>query len=287
MRALKISKQITRRVNKSIEIYLREVSKEPLLTPEEEVELAQRIRKGDDEAFEQLVRCNLRFVISVAKQYQNNGLPLEDLINEGNLGLIEAAKRFDETRGFKFISYAVWWIRQSILKAISDKKNKIRLPANRMKLANKIAQAVIQLEQENERQATEEEIAELLKLPPKEVARMMMMRNQESSLDAPLSNEKDASEMKEVMEDKNIPSPTKPLKEESLKKEISSALSRLNKIEAKVIRLSFGLDDTYPVSFDDIAKELGVSTGRVRQIRKKGLRKLKTSPNLKFLKAYL
>ena len=287
MRQLKISKQITARLHKSIEIYLKEISKEEMVTPQEEVELARRIKSGDEIALERLVRANLRFVISVAKQYQHHGLELEDLINEGNLGLIEAAKRFDETRGFKFISYAVWWIRQSIIKAIVEKSRKIKLPANKAMAARKLAEAAIELEQSSERVATDEEIGEVMDMTAKEVRDILNSSQIPSSLDAPVGNNDDARSMVEVVPDDSFSAPTEPLINESLRKEIEYALSKISDKEAEIIRLSFGLNCSYPMSLEDIGLKIGVGKDRVRQIRGNALKKIRKHANLEALKAFL
>ena len=287
MRQLKITQQITDRSGKSIEAYLKEVARESTITPEEEVALAKRIRNNDEVALEKLVVANLRFVISVAKQYQNFGLELEDLINEGNLGLIEAARRFDETRGFKFISYAVWWIRQSILKAIAEKTRKIRIPANRSKLAREIAQASLKIEQKYERRATDEELSELLEISPEDIRELINITQKQGSIDAPLTQEDERFSLGDMLEDKNISEPGDDLMKESLNQEIEFALADLDVKEAEVIRLSFGLNRVHPMSLEDIGDQLGLGQERVRQIRNKGLRKLKKSANLKLLKSYL
>jgi RNA polymerase primary sigma factor len=287
MRELKITQQITNRAGKSMEAYLREVNLQPMISPEEEVELAKRIKTGDDIALGKLIKANLRFVISVAKQYQHNGLELEDLINEGNLGLITAAKRFDETRGFKFISYAVWWIRQSIIKAISEKSRRIRLPANRSMDARKIAQAAIQIEQQHERQATEEEISELLDKNSDQIRELSKFTQKEISIDSTLREGDDSRSMMEVLADKNVSEPTKELMDQSLSKEIDNVLSTIDEKDAEILRLSFGLNDSYPMSLQDISTKLSISQERVRQIRNRALKRLRKSSNLNLLKSYL
>lgn len=287
MRQLKITKQITNRDSKSLERYLQEVSKEAMVTAEEEVELAKRIKQGDEEALKRLVNANLRFVISTAKQYQHHGLKLEDLINEGNLGLIEAAKRFDETKGFKFISYAVWWIRQSILKAIGEQSRLVRIPSNRINDIRKIAETASELSQEYEREATEEEISELLQMESSNVRNIISYSSKHVSIDAPIGNEDDGGSMVNMMEDQNISKPMDDLLQESLSKEIEMALSTINERDAEVIRLSYGLDGKVPMSIDDISDRFGISRNRVRQIKDKTIQKLRKSSNLKQLQSYL
>ena len=287
MRQLKITKQITNRDSKSLERYLQEVSKEEMITAEEEVELARRIRQGDEAALNRLVNANLRFVISTAKQYQHHGLKLEDLINEGNLGLIEAAKRFDETKGFKFISYAVWWIRQSILKAIGEQSRLVRIPSNRINDIRKIAETASELSQEFEREATEEEISELLDMDSGSVRNIISYSSKHVSIDAPLGNDDENGSMVNMMADKEIAEPTDDLIHESLNKEIQMALSTINERDAEVIRLCYGLDGKSPMSIDDISEKFGISRNRVRQIKDKTIQKLRKSSNLRQLQSYL
>lgn len=287
MRQLKITKQITNRDSKSLERYLQEVSKVPMITPEEEVKLAKRIKKGDQEALNRLVNANLRFVISTAKQYQHHGLKLEDLINEGNWGLIEAAKRFDETRGFKFISYAVWWIRQSILKSIGEHSRLVRVPSNRINDIRKIAEAASNLEQEYEREATEEEISEILEMNTMNVRNAVSSAARHVSMDAPLSSDDESGNMLNVLEDVQTPDPSNDLMKESLNKEIEIALANIDDRDAEVIRLSFGLRGKDPMSIDDISDKFGISRNRVRQIKDKTIRKLRKTSNLEQLKSYL
>jgi len=287
MRNLKISKQITDRSGKSIEAYLREVAVQPMITVDEEVSLAQQIKQGDLDALEKLVRANLRFAISVAKQYQHHGLPLEDLISEANIGLIKAAERFDETRGFKFISYAVWWIRQSILKAISEKSRRIRLPINRAKLAKEIANAALKIEQQHERSATEDEIGELVDMSPKEVREVIDLTQRARSIDAPMMDGEDNFSMKDVIEDENIPNPTEGLIKESLNMELENVLSSLGEKDSEILKLSFGLNGNYPMSLEDIGVKLEMSKERVRQLREKALKKLRHSSKSRILRPFL
>ena len=287
MRQLKITKQITNRDSKSLERYLQEVSKVPMIAPEEEVELAKKIKTGDDEALGRLVKANLRFVISTAKQYQHHGLRLEDLINEGNAGLMEAAKRFDETRGFKFISYAVWWIRQSILKAIGEHSRLVRVPSNRINDIRKIAEAASHLEQEFEREATEDELSDMLQMNTSNIRNAASNSSKHVSMDAPLGNDDENSNMLSILEDNDTPDPSGDLMQESLNKEIELALSTIDDRDAEVIRLSFGLKGKDPMSIDDISDKFGISRNRVRQIKDKTIRKLRETENVDTLKSYL
>ncbi len=288
MRQLKIVKSITNRESQSLEKYLQEIGKEDLLTPEEEVELARRIKQGDREALEKLVRANLRFVVSVAKQYQNQGLPLSDLINEGNLGLIKAAERFDETRGFKFISYAVWWIRQSILQALAENSRIVRLPLNKVGSLNKIHKAYTQLEQEYEREPTPEEIAELTGLNPRDVEKTIGLSGKFSSLDAPFQDGEDGT-LKDVVADDTTPRADEFLiKKESMQQDILRILNKyLDKEVAEIIRLFFGIGEPYPMSIEDIAEKMGMSKERVRQMKDKGLQELRKCAEIHKLKDYL
>ncbi len=288
MRQLKIVKSITNRESQSLEKYLQEIGKEDLLTPEEEVELARRIKQGDREALEKLVRANLRFVVSVAKQYQNQGLPLSDLINEGNLGLIKAAERFDETRGFKFISYAVWWIRQSILQALAENSRIVRLPLNKVGSLNKIHKAYTQLEQEYEREPTPEEIAELTGLNPRDIEKTMGLSGKYSSLDAPFQEGEDGT-LKDVVADDSTPKADEYLiKKESMRQDILRILYKyLDKEVAEIIRLFFGIGEPYPMSIEDIAEKMGISKERVRQLKDKGLQELRKCAEIHKLKDYL
>ncbi len=276
MRQLKITKQITQRNEGSISRYFQEINKFQMITVEEEVELSVRIRNGDEDALQKLVVSNLRFVISVAKQFQNQGLSFSDLINEGNLGLIKAAKRFDETRGFKFISYAVWWIRQSILQAISDQTRIVRLPLNRLSSIKKIANAIPQLEQEFEREPSDEEIAGYLDVSSDEVELANNIKKRQISFDKPLTHDGDNEfSLYDLVQTGNIPSPDNNLMHESTVTNISRALNKLSKREAAVLTMSFGLGSTPVYPLHDIALEYNMSAERVRQIRSKGLLKLK------------
>ncbi|MBU8892255.1 MAG: RNA polymerase sigma factor RpoD/SigA [Bacteroidales bacterium] len=277
MRQLKITKQITQRTGESISRYFQEISKYSMITPEEEVELSVRIREGDDIALEKLVVSNLRFVISVAKQYQNQGLSFSDLINEGNVGLVKAAKKFDESRGFKFISYAVWWIRQSIIQAISDQTRIVRLPLNRLSSINKITKAVPYLEQEFEREPTDDEIAGYLDLTNEEVKQANDIKKRQVSFDMPLSNDGDNEfSLYDFVQTGNIPSPDSDIMNESVITNINRALSKLTKREATILIMTFGLRSTPIFSLHDIALKYDMSSERVRQIRSRGLLKLKT-----------
>ncbi|MCD4834455.1 MAG: RNA polymerase sigma factor RpoD/SigA [Bacteroidales bacterium] len=280
MRQLRITKQITQRADESISRYFHEISKHSMITAEEEVELSVRIRNGDNDALEKLVVANLRFVISVAKQYQNQGLSFSDLINEGNLGLVKAAKKFDETRGFKFISYAVWWIRQSIIQAISDQTRIVRLPLNRLSSINKITKAIPYLEQEFEREPTDDEIAGYLDLTNDEVKLANDIKKRQVSFDKPLLNDGDNEfSLYDIVQTGNIPSPDSNTMIESLVTNIKRALSKLTKREAAILTMSFGLFSTPIYSLHDIALEYDMSSERVRQIRSRGLLKLKTLLN--------
>ena len=283
MRQLKITKQITQRDDDAITRYFNEISKYPMVSAEEEAELASRIRAGDDQALEKLVVANLRFVISVAKQYQNQGLSFPDLINEGNLGLVKAAKKFDETRGFKFISYAVWWIRQSIMQAISEQTRVVRLPLNRISSINKIRKAIPVLEQEYERRPTNDEIATHLDLSFDDVETANNINKQQVSFDKPLANEGDNDfSLYDVVQTGDIPSPDSNLMEESLITDIKRALNKLSPREAEILVRSFGLNNSSIHSLNDMATEFGLSAERVRQIRRTGLCKLKSLLKEKF-----
>lgn len=289
MRQLKIQKQITNRESQSLDKYLQEIGKVPLLSVDEEAELARRIRQGDEEALEKLVKANLRFVVSVAKQYQNQGLPLTDLISEGNLGLIKAAKRFDETRGFKFISYAVWWIRQSILQALAEQSRIVRLPLNRVGALNKINKVFARLEQEYEREPSPEEIAEAMQgtLTPEEIAEIMRQSGRHVSLDSPIAPGEETRFI-DVLENPDLPQPDQVLMYESLRQEISKALATLEDREAQILRMHFGIDQRYPMTLDEIAEKLGLTRERVRQIKEKAIRKLRSNPAvLEPLRQYL
>ncbi len=286
MRQLKIIKQVTNRETASLDKYLHEIGKVDLLSADEEVELARKVRIGDDLALEKLIKANLRFVVSVSKQYQNQGLSLPDLINEGNLGLIKAAKRFDETRGFKFISYAVWWIRQSILQALAEQARIVRLPLNKIGSINKINKALSKLEQKFEREPSVEEIANAIELAPKEIKDAMRSAGRHVSMDAPLTDGEDG-DMYEVLLSKNNPSPDGSLLTDSLRKEIERALSSLTEREANIIRLYFGLNGKHPYTLEEIGEEFSLTRERVRQIKEKAIKRLKHTTRSKILKTYL
>ena len=286
MRQLKITKQVTNRDTQSLDKYLHEIGKEELLTADEEVELARLIKKGDSESLNKLIKGNLRFVVSVSKQYQNQGLSLPDLINEGNLGLIKAAQRFDETRGFKFISYAVWWIRQSILQALAEQARIVRLPLNKIGSINKINKTLSRLEQEFEREPTAEEIAKTLEMQPEDVKKAMLTSNRHVSMDAPLQAGEEGS-MYEVMPNKDLPLPDKSLITDSLRKEIERTLTTLSQREADILRLYFGLNGVTPHTLEEIGEKFELTRERVRQIKEKAIRKLKQTSRSKNLKAYL
>src|SRR5690554_3555596 len=286
MRQLKISKQITNRESQSLDKYLQEIGKVDLLTADEEVVLAKRIREGDQLALEKLTKANLRFVVSVAKQYQNQGLSLGDLINEGNLGLIKAAKRFDETRGFKFISYAVWWIRQSILQALAEQSRIVRLPLNRVGALNKIGKELSKLEQEYERVPSAAELAESLDMTVSEVADTLKISGRHLSVDAPFAQGED-NRLLDVLENEEIPDPDNDLMGESLKVEIERALSKLTKREAEVIRLYFGIGREHSLTLEEIGERFDLTRERVRQIKEKALRKLRHHNRSAALRAYL
>ena len=285
MRQLKITKSITNRESASLDKYLQEISKEEMVSAEEEVELAQLIRKGDKKALERLTRANLRFVVSVAKQYQNQGLSLPDLINEGNLGLLKAAERFDETRGFKFISYAVWWIRQSILQAISEQSRIVRLPLNQVGSVNKINREISKFEQENERRPSVHEIADNIDLPHEKIDDAMNISGRHLSVDAPFSDAEDGS-LLDVLINEDIPPTDVSLVSESLKSEIQAALSVLNERERNVVEASYGLG-MQELTLEEIGEKYGLSRERVRQIKEKAIRKLRASTQNKILKSYL
>lgn len=287
MRQLKITKSITNRESQSLEKYLQEIGKVDLLTPEEEVDLAKRIKQGDQEALENLTKANLRFVVSVAKQYQNQGLSLSDLINEGNLGLIKAAKRFDETRGFKFISYAVWWIRQSILQALAEQSRIVRLPLNKVGSLNKINRAFSQLEQEFEREPSSDELAEILEIGSEEVEKTLGVAARHVSMDAPFVDGEDNS-LLDVLENDNIHSTDKKLEyNESLRTEITRSLSTLTERQCDVVKLYFGIGEEHPMSLEDIGDRFGLTRERVRQIKDKAINKLRSVSRSKLLKHYL
>jgi len=286
MRQLKITKQVTNRETASLDKYLQEIGKVDLITAEEEVELAQRIKAGDDRALEQLTKANLRFVVSVSKQYQNQGLTLPDLINEGNLGLIKAAKRFDETRGFKFISYAVWWIRQSILQALAEQSRIVRLPLNKIGSINKINKTYAFLEQANERPPSPAEIAKELDMTINDVKESLKNAGRHVSMDAPLIDGED-SNLYDVLRSGESPNPDRVLLHESLKTEIERALETLTPREADVVRLYFGLGEQQPMTLEEIGGTFELTRERVRQIKEKAIRRLKHTSRSKILKTYL
>ncbi len=285
MRQLKITKSITNRESASLDKYLQEIGREELVSPEEEVELAQRIRKGDQEALEKLTRANLRFVVSVAKQYQNQGLSLPDLINEGNLGLIKAAEKFDETRGFKFISYAVWWIRQSILQALAEQSRIVRLPLNQVGSLNKINKALGKFEQENERQPSADELAEMIDIPKDKIADTLRVSGRHVSVDAPFVEGEDNS-LLDVLPNDDSPSADKGLTNESLSTEIERALQILTGREREIIKSFFGIG-CQEMTLEEIGERLDLTRERVRQIKEKAIRKLKKPAASKLLKTYL
>lgn len=288
MRQLKISKQVTNREEASLDKYLVEIGRVDLITAQEEVELAQRIKAGDQRALDKLVRANLRFVVSVAKQYQNQGLTLPDLINEGNLGLIKAAKRFDETRGFKFISYAVWWIRQSILQALAENARVVRLPLNKIGFISKVNHAFSELEQELERVPSYEELSEYLEITVEDVRRALEEGGKHKSLDAPLVQGDDSSSnMYEMMENDTMDAPEDSLIKQSLQKEINRSLSTLTMREADVLKSYYGLDGYRQMSLDEIGYRFDLTRERVRQIKEKAVRRLRHTSRSKLLRNYL
>ena len=285
MRQLKITKSITNRESASLDKYLQEIGREELITVEDEVELAQRIRKGDQSALEKLTRANRRFVISVAKQYQNQGLSLPDLINEGNLGLIKAAEKFDETRGFKFISYAVWWIRQSILQALAEQSRIVRLPLNQVGSLNKINKALSKFEQENERMPSPDELADILDIPREKIADTLRVSGRHVSVDAPFVDGEDNS-LLDVLVNNDSPNADRGLVNESLNKEIERALSTLTERERDIVKYFFGIG-TQEMTLEEIGEYFGLTRERVRQIKEKAIRRLRHSARSKLLKSYL
>ena len=285
MRQLKITKSITNRESESLEKYLQEIGKEELLSTDEEVELAQRIRKGDRKALDRLTKANLRFVVSVAKQYQNQGLSLADLINEGNLGLIKAAEKFDETRGFKFISYAVWWIRQSILQALAEQSRIVRLPLNQVSSVNKINRLLNKFEQENERRPSVEEISEQVDMPEDKVDEAMQVSSRHVSMDAPFVDGEDNS-LLDIMVNNDSPMADRQLVLESLRAEIANALLMLNERERNVIKAFYGIGGP-ELTLEEIGAKYGLTRERVRQIKEKAIRRLRSNTKNKMLKAYL
>jgi RNA polymerase primary sigma factor len=282
----KVNKQYTNRESQSLDKYLQEIGRVELLDPEEEIDLARRIKKGDQKALEKLTKANLRFVVSVAKQYQNQGLSLGDLINEGNLGLIKAAKRFDETRGFKFISYAVWWIRQSILQALAEQSRIVRLPLNRVGALNKIGKAFSTLEQEFEREPSASELAEELDMSLFEVADTLKISGRHLSMDAPFAQGEE-NRLLDVIQDERTPLPDHQLIKESLSKEVERALGTLTEREAEVIRLYFGLGREHSLTLEEIGEKFQLTRERVRQIKEKAIRRLRHASRSKQLRAYL
>ena len=285
MRQLKISNSFTNRESASLDKYLQEIGHEELLSVDEEVELAQKIRKGDRRALERLTRANLRFVVSVAKQYQNQGLSLPDLINEGNVGLIKAAEKFDETRGFKFISYAVWWIRQSILQAIAEQSRIVRLPLNQVGSVNKINRELNKFEQEHERRPSVDEIADRINLPEDKIEEAMKVNNRHVSMDAPFVDGEDNS-LLDVLADNDMPMADKALVQESLRKEIDRAIELLNDREQKVVRAFFGIGSP-EMTLEEIGEKYNLTRERVRQIKEKAIRRLRHNTKNKLLKTYL
>jgi RNA polymerase primary sigma factor len=287
MRQLKITKSITNRESQSLEKYLQEIGKVDLITAEEEVLLAERIRMGDERALEKLTKANLRFVVSVAKQYQNQGLSLSDLINEGNLGLIKAAQRFDETRGFKFISYAVWWIRQSILQALAEQSRIVRLPLNKVGLSNRISRAYSQLEQEYEREPSTEELAELLDIALEEVENTLGVASRHVSMDAPFADGEDGS-LLDVLCNPNADAADSDLEHnDSLRCEIASVMQSLSDRQRDVLRLYFGIGVEHPMSLEDIGERFALTRERVRQIKDKAITRLRTNNHCSVLRTYL
>lgn len=286
MRQLKITKQITNRETQSLEKYFQEIGKLDLITADMEAELARRIRQGDPIALEKLTKANLRFVVSVAKQYQNNGLSLGDLINEGNLGLIKAAMRFDETRGFKFISYAVWWIRQSILQAISEQARVVRLPMNRVGSLNKMYRVFAELEQKYQREPSVEELAELMDITIEDVESNLRLTGKHVSVDAPFINGED-NNLLDVLKSNHEQTPDSALMNDSLRKEVSRALAMLNLRESEVLSCYFGLNDIQPMTLEEIGEKLNLTSERVRQIKEKATRKLKVLAQGRALNAFL
>jgi RNA polymerase primary sigma factor len=286
MRQLKITKQVTNRDTPSLDKYLQEIGRVELISPDEEVALARRIKSGDSEALKKLVKANLRFVVSVAKQYQNQGIGLPDLINEGNLGLMKAAQRFDETRGFKFISYAVWWIRQAILQALAEQSRIVRLPVNKIGSINRINRTFARLEQIYEREPSPQEIAEMLDMFPEDVKEALKTNGRTMSMDAPLSQEEENT-MYDLIQSTDTPSPDKNLINESLSYEIERALNTLSSRESKVLKLYFGLGMKHPFTLEEIGEELTLTRERVRQIKEKAIKKIQFTTRCRILKTYL
>jgi len=286
MRQLKITKQVTNRDTPSLDKYLQEIGRVELISPEDEVVLARKIKAGDNEALKKLVKANLRFVVSVAKQYQNQGITLPDLINEGNLGLMKAAQRFDETRGFKFISYAVWWIRQAILQALAEQSRIVRLPVNKIGSINRINRAFARLEQTYEREPSSQEIADMLEMIPEDVKEALKTNGRTVSMDAPISSEED-NNMYDLIPSNDAPSPDKNLINESLAFEIERALCTLSPRESKVLKLYFGLGMKHPYTLEEIGEELSLTRERVRQIKEKAIKRIQFTTRCRILKTYL
>jgi RNA polymerase primary sigma factor len=285
---LKLTRQLTNRENKSLDLYFQEIGKYILLKPEEEIDLAIKIKKGDMAAQDKLVRANLRFVVSVAKMYQNQGLSLGDLINEGNIGLVKAAQRFDETRGFKFISYAVWWVRQGIMSAIADQSRVVRLPLNRVGNLTKLGKVYRELEQEFERKPTTEELAKILEISSDEVAYILQISSRQVSVDAPFNNgDENKSTLMDVLHNDEQPMPDTELMHDSLKNEVADILSTLDEREAEVIRLSFGIGSNQKATLEEIGERFNLTRERIRQIKENALRKLRSSKRSNKLKDYL
>jgi RNA polymerase primary sigma factor len=288
MRQLKIAKQVTNRETASLDKYLQDIAKQTMITAEEEVILTNKIKQGDQAALDKLVSANLRFVVSVAKQYQNQGLTLSDLINEGNIGLIKAAKRFDETRGFKFISYAVWWIRQSILQALADQARVVRLPLNKIGTIGKLNKAMAKIEQELGRTPTNEEIADVMDIPLKDVKQAMQSAGKHVSMDAPLvSGDDNSSNMYDLLQNTEKQSPDSKVMKESLEREIERSLSTLKHREASIIKLYYGLGGTSALTLEEIGTIFELTRERVRQIKEKGIRRMRHASRSRMLKAYL
>jgi len=287
MRQLKITQSITNRESASLEKYLQDIGKEDMVSPQEEVILAQKIRNGDRVALDKLTRANLRFVVSVAKQYQNQGLSLPDLINEGNLGLIKAAQRFDETKGFKFISYAVWWIRQSILQSIAEQSRLVRLPLNQIGAINKVKKALSKLEQQFQREPSPDEISEAVELSRDQVNDVLRVGNRPVSMDAPFDNNEDNNTLLDVISDTELPTADSLLIDESLSEDINRSLNTLSKREAEIIKMFFGIGTKHSMSLDEIGMQLSLTRERVRQIKETALRRLKHNSRNKLLKSYL
>jgi RNA polymerase primary sigma factor len=288
MRQLKIVKQVTNRETASLDKYLQEISREDMISADEEVELAIKIRQGDKVALERLTRANLRFVVSVAKQYQNQGLTLPDLINEGNIGLIKAAERFDETRGFKFISYAVWWIRQSILQALAEQARIVRLPLNKIGVINKINRAYSELEQKYERPPSVDELADILECSPEDVRQSMANNGRHVSMDASLvEGDESSSNMYDLLPNDAMPSPESELTVDSLRKDIERSLTTLTSREGDVVRMYYGLSGRYPLTLEEIGEKFDLTRERVRQIKEKAIRRLKHTSRSRMLKTYL